>query len=269
VPEGDTVFLTGQRLGQALTGHTLLRGEFRHPALATVDLAGRSVRGVRTVGKHIFIQFDDDTSLHSHLRMDGMWHLYGPADRWRGPTHEVRAVLANDRRIAVGFRLHDLEMLRTEQESRLVGHLGPDLLGPDWNDAAAAEAARRLAAKPDHQLGLVLIDQTVLAGVGNLYRAEVCFLLGVTPWTTASEVDPMKTVLLCRELLLRNAWRPQQSTTGELGRGRQQWVYLRTGQPCRRCGTPIRSAIQDRHVPARVVCFCPKCQLGPYPAEAK
>jgi endonuclease-8 len=271
VPEGDTVFLTGQRLGRALTGAALSRGELRHPNLATVNLAGRSVLGVRTVGKHIFIRFnafprfDGGASLHSHLKMDGDWHLYAPNDRWRGPTHEIRVILANDHRVAVGFRLHDLTLLPTEQESRLVGHLGPDLLGADWNDEAQAEAARRLAAGPDRQLGLALADQRIMAGVGNVYKAEVCFLLGVSPWAKVSEVDATRAVALSRELLLRNAWRPQQSTTGELTRGRQHWVYMRTGKPCRRCGTTIRSGIQDSHVPARHTWFCPTCQPGPHP----
>src|SRR5205823_14960603 len=105
--------------------------------------------------------------------------------------------------------------------------------------------------EPARELGIALVDQRVMAGVGNLYKAEVCFLLGVSPWSPVSATDPTRAVALCRKLLLRNAWRPQQSTTGELGRGREQWGYMRTGQPCRRCGTKIRSAVQDRYAPAR------------------
>ena len=138
---------------------------------------------VASVGKHLFTRFDDGRSLHSHFRMDGSWHLYRPGMRWQRPAHEARAVLATADRVAVGFALHDLELLPTADEDRLVGHLGPDLLDPDWGDGHAAEALRRFTARADHELGLVLLEQRVMAGVGNLYKTEVCFLLGVSPWT--------------------------------------------------------------------------------------
>jgi endonuclease-8 len=183
MPEGDTVYLTARRLNAALAGHRLRRGELRHPRWVTHDLSGRTVLAVRSVGKHLFTRFDAGLSLHSHLRMDGSWHLYRPADRWRGANHDVRAVLATEERVAVGFRLHDLELLATDDERRLVGHLGPDLLDLDWSEALHAEATRRLTADPAAEVGLALLDQRVMAGVGNLYRAEVCFLLRVSPWS--------------------------------------------------------------------------------------
>ena len=215
MPEGDTVFLAGKRLHAALAGKLLLRGELRHPRLAEHDLAGRTVLGVRSVGKHLLTRFDDGRSLHSHFRMDGSWHLYRPGMAWRRPAYEARAVLATADRVAVGFALHDLELLPTEAEDRVVGHLGPDLLDPGWDDAHAAEALRRFTARRDHELGLVLLEQRVMAGVGNLYKAEVCFLLGLSPWTPVRDVpDPARAVGLSRELLLRNKDRPEQSTTG-------------------------------------------------------
>ena len=171
MPEGDTVHLAGKRLHAALSGQLLLRGELRHPRLAEHDLAGRTVLGVRSVGKHLLTRFDDGRSLHSHFRMDGSWHLYRPGMAWRRPAHEARAVLATAERVAVGFALHDLELLPTDAEDRVVGHLGPDLLDPDWGDAHAAEALRRFTARRDHELGLVLLEQRVMAGVGNLYKA--------------------------------------------------------------------------------------------------
>jgi endonuclease-8 len=131
----------------------------------------------------------------------------------------------------------------------------------------AQRAAQRLAQRPDRELGLALLDQTVMAGVGNLYRAEICFLLGASPWTPVAEVDPLAAVELAHRLLARNAWRPQQSTTGELHGGAQTWVYGRTGRACLRCGTAIRSASvgePDRPAQERVVYFCPVCQ--PLPA---
>lgn len=269
MPEGDTVFLAGRRLDQALGGKLLVRGELRHPRLVTVDLAGRTVREVATVGKHLLTRFDDDRTLHSHLRMDGAWHLYRPGQPWRGgPMHMVRVILATADRVAVGYRLHDLELVRTEHEHRLVGHLGPDLLDPAWGPRLAAEAAARLAARPDRELGLALLDQTVMAGVGNLYRAEICFLLGASPYSPVSTVDAGAAVELAHTLLERNAWRPEQATTGELRGGPQHWVYARTGKACLRCGSRVRSGrLGDPRNPVndRTVYFCPSCQ--PMPPE--
>ena len=266
MPEGDTVHLTGKRLRAALSRQALTRGELRHPGLVDHDLTGRTVVDVVSVGKHLFTRFDDGRSLHSHLRMDGAWHLYRPGMPWRRPAHQARAVLETAEREAVGFALHDLALVPTDEEHRLVGHLGPDLLDPEWGEEHAAEAVRRFTTRGDSELGLVLLEQRVMAGVGNLYKTEVCFLLGLSPWTLVRDVpDPAAAIALARKLLLRNAERPQQSTTGELSRGRQQWVYDRGGQRCRRCGTRIRTAEQGDGVYARVAYWCPTCQPGPAP----
>ncbi|GGM38004.1 endonuclease VIII [Longimycelium tulufanense] len=265
MPEGDTVYLAGRRLHAALTRQRLVRGELRHPRLSTVDLAGRRVLSVRSVGKHLLIRFDDGTTLHTHFRMDGSWHLYRPGERWRGPVHQVRAVLATEHRVAVGFRLHDMALVPTSEEHRLVGHLGPDLLDPVWGRAQEDEAVRRLTRVPDREVGVALLDQTAVAGLGNLYKTEVCFLLGISPWTPVSDVDVRAAIRWSRKLLLRNAARPEQSTTGELGRDAQHWVYERVGRPCRRCGEVVRSAPQGGGTRARVTYYCPRCQSGPYP----
>jgi endonuclease VIII len=270
VPEGDTVHLAGKRLRAALAGHPLVRGELRHPRLVGHDLAGRTVVDVASVGKHLFTRFDDGRSLHSHFRMDGSWHLYRPGMTWQRPVHEARAVLATADRVAVGFALHDLQLLPTPNEDRIVGHLGPDLLDRHWGPEHAAEALRRFTARADHELGLVLLEQRVMAGVGNLYKTEVCFLLGLSPWTPVRELpDPAAAIITARDLLLRNADRPEQSTTGELGRGRQHWVFERGGQRCRRCGTRIRTAEQGDGVYARPAYWCPRCQPGPAPPPGR
>ncbi|MGH3615855.1 MAG: DNA-formamidopyrimidine glycosylase family protein [Pseudonocardia sp.] len=264
MPEGDTVYLAGKRLHAALAGRELLRGELRHPRLVEHDLVGRTVLGVRSVGKHLLIRFDDGRSLHSHFRMDGSWHLYRPGMAWKRSAHEARAVLEITERVAVGFALHDMDLLPTDAESRLVGHLGPDLLDPAWGDAHAAEALRRFRARGDSQLGLVLMEQRVMAGLGNLYRNEVCFLLGLSPWTPVRDVpDAAAAIAMSRTLLLRNADRPQQSTTGDLGRGRQHWVFERGRQRCFRCGTRIRTAEQGDGIYARIAYWCPHCQATP------
>lgn len=272
MPEGDTVFLAGRRLDDALAGGELTRGELRHPRWVEHDLAGRTVLGVASVGKHLFTRFDGNLSLHSHFRMDGTWHLYRPGRPWRGPEHQIRAILETAERVAVGFRLHDLELLPTDRESDLVGHLGPDLLGDDWDDATSAAAVERLlAAEPRRELGAALLDQRVACGVGNIYKTEVCFLVGVSPWTRVGDLSGQQVhdvVAWSRKLLLRNAWRPEQSTTGDLGEGAQHWVFERGGRGCRRCRDVVRTAPQDDGSPDRedrIAYFCPTCQPGPHP----
>lgn len=266
MPEGDTVFLAGKVLDKALAGKTLTRGEFRHPALSDVDLSGRTVHGVGTVGKHLFTRFSGDLTLHSHLRMDGRWDVYPAGARWRMPAHHARVVLVTPEVQAIGFRVHDLKLVTTQGEHDLVAHLGPDLLDPQWTDEHAARAAAALASDPARELGEALLDQRVMAGIGNLYKMEICFLLKVSPWTPVSEVDAAKAVALGRKLLLANAWRHEQSTTGELARGRRNWVYERTRQGCFRCGGRVEVAWQGQDVYRRPTWFCPKCQPGPHPA---
>lgn len=243
-----------------------MRADLRVPKLATVDLVGRQLLEVVPRGKHLMARLEGDVTLHSHLRMDGSWHLYGTGERWRGgPSHQVRAVLGTDGRVAVGYRLPVLELLPTEEEGEVVGHLGPDLLGPDWD---AAEALARLAARPDRPVGEALLDQRNLAGIGNVYVAELCFLRGVTPWTPFGAVPaPERLVALAGRLLVANKARPGHVTTGDTRRGRTHWVYGREHQPCLRCGTAVRS---DRHGDEdlqqdRVAYWCPRCQRGPMP----
>jgi endonuclease VIII len=265
VPEGDTVYLAAKRMAAALIGKLLTGGELRHPRLVEHDLSGVTVLGVRSVGKHMFTRFDSGQSLHTHFRMDGSWHLYRPGQRWRRPSHQARAVLTTQERVAVGFCLHDMALLATRDEHRLVGHLGPDLLKSSWDGNDAAIAAQRLAEHPDVEIGLALLDQRIMAGLGNLYRTEICFLLGLSPWLLVRDVDPDAVVALARRLLVANAERPEQSTTGELTRGRQHWVYERAGKPCRRCGQQVIRAAQGDGIYARHTYYCPHCQPGPYP----
>ncbi len=265
MPEGDTVYLAAKRMAAALSGKRLTRGELRHPRLVEHDLSGRTVLGVHSVGKHMFTRFDDGRSLHTHFQMDGSWHLYRPGQRWRRPSHQARAVLTTQERLAVGFLLHDMALLATPDEHRLVSHLGPDLLKADWDENDATIAAQRLVGHPDVELGLALLDQRIMAGIGNLYKTEMCFLLRVPPWVPVREIDPATVVALARRLLLMNAERIEQSTTGELAREKQHWVYERGGKPCRRCGERIIRAVQGDAIYARNTYYCPRCQPGPHP----
>jgi endonuclease-8 len=140
-------------------------GELRHPRLAEHDLSGLTVLSVHSVGKHLFTRFDNGRSLHTHFRMDGSWHLYRPGQRWRRPGHQARAVLTTQERVAVGFCLHDMALVAIQDEHRLVGHLGPDLLSPDWDEQAATIAAQRLREHPDVEVDIALLDQRIMAGV--------------------------------------------------------------------------------------------------------
>lgn len=268
MPEGDTVWLAGRRMQEALAGEPLTRTDFRVPQHATVDLAGRRVLEVVSRGKHLLTRIEGDLTLHTHFRMDGTWHLYRPGERWHGGAgHQVRVVLENARSVAVGYRLPVVELLPTGQEDQSVGHLGPDLLGPDWD---AEEALRRLLARPEREVADALLDQRNLAGIGNLYKAETLFLQQTSPWTPVGEVRGLeRAVLRAKALLERNKAVPEQSTTGDVRRGRQHWVFERSGQPCRRCGTRVQVTEQGAAPYARLTYWCPRCQPGPSPTPLR
>ncbi|MCZ9344334.1 DNA glycosylase, partial [Streptomyces sp. TRM76130] len=174
-----------------------------------------------------------------------------------------RVVLGTADRTAVGYRLPVLELLRTADEDRAVGHLGPDLLGPDWDpDRALAN----VLADPARQLGDALLDQRNLAGVGNVYKSELCFLLGVTPWLPVGDLPTDRAAALpalAVRLLEANRDRPVRNTTGR--RNPDLFVYGRASRPCLRCGTPVRVADQGDGSRDRPTYWCPTCQQGPSP----
>lgn len=264
MPEGDTVFAAARRLTVALAGVPLVRGELRHPRLSTMDLAGRVMERTVSVGKHLFLRFDEELSLHCHLGMDGSWRIFDQSRR-APVNHRTRAILGTAQKVALGQSLLEMALLRTADEHRLVGHLGPDLLAPDWSDEHLAEGVRRLTADPNRELGLALLDQTVVAGIGNVYKAELCFLLGVSPWSPVDAVDAGKAIELARKLLLRNALVANRNTTGERGRGRELWVYGRERHGCLRCGGRVIVTRQGSGTRERVAHYCPHCQPGPTP----
>ena len=260
MPEGDTVWLTARRLHGALAGRSLTACDFRVPALATVDLRGRTVAEVVPRGKHILIRLADGITVHSHLKMDGSWYLSraaGPPPR-RHPEHMIRALLGNAEWLATGYRVHDLRVVARGDEARLVGHLGPDVLGPDWD---VAQAAANLRRSPDAEIGEALLDQRNLAGIGNLYKSEVLFVERVHPWAPVRSVADVERVVQTAHRLMRaNRDHPEQSTTGYTGRGAAHWVYDRAGQPCLRCRTPIARGEQGTPPRTRITYWCPTCQ---------
>jgi endonuclease VIII len=262
VPEGDTVWLAAKRMHEALAGEVLTRSDFRVPQLATVNLSGQTVLAVVPRGKHMLTRLSSGLTLHTHFRMDGSWHLYRPGDRWQGgPAWQVRVVLENRQWQAVGYRLPVVELV--EDEAAAVGHLGPDVLADDWDlDRAVAN----LRAQPDREIGMALLDQRLLAGLGNLYRTEVLFLRGLTPWVRVADVPDLPALVeKGRRLMLANRGHWEQATTGSLRHGEHHWVFERGGRPCRRCGARILVAEQGDPPYARLSYWCPRCQRGPAP----
>jgi endonuclease-8 len=259
MPEGDTVYLACQRLNQALAGQKITGSDFRVPEYANADLKGRTVLEVTPRGKHQLMRFDDGATLHTHFRMDGTWHLYRRGRPWHGgPAHQIRIILRTATWEAVGYRLPVLDLLPTSDEHAVVGHLGPDLLGPDWD---ADTAVARIGADPDRTIGEALLDQRNLAGIGTLYRAETLFLSGLHPRTPVGDVkDVGHVVERAHRLLQANKDRPDQSTTGDLRRGRTTWVYGRARHPCRRCGTTILEETFGPTGQERNSFWCPSCQ---------
>jgi endonuclease-8 len=261
VPEGDTVWRTALHLDRALTGSALTETDFRVPAHATLDLSGQVVEGTLARGKHLLTRIGAEHTLHTHLKMEGAWHLYRPETHWRRPAHEARVVLRTEERIAVGYALGVVEVIARAAEHQVVGHLGPDLLGPDWDED---EALRRLRADPAREVADALLDQRNLAGIGNLYKNELCFLAGVHPRTPVADVpDLTRLVRRAHAALEANKQRLEQTMTGDTRRGQQTWVYRRDRQPCRRCGTRIRVDMQGPQMQERATYWCPSCQPEP------
>jgi len=263
VPEGDTVYRAARNLHTALAGETLTSCDVRVPRYATIDLTGERITSVGSRGKHLLLR-TETALIHSHLKMEGSWHLYRPGTRWRRPAFEARIVLGTAPWQAVGFALGKLEVLPLAQEEDVVGYLGPDLLGPDWD---AAEARRRIEEQPDRAIGLALLDQRNLAGVGNVYRNELCFLRGVLPTRPVAEVSDLPRMIdLAKRTLEANKNRVERTLTGDTRTGKQDWVYGRTGKPCRRCGTRILGGTlgdpvqPGRGAMDREIYWCPRCQ---------
>jgi endonuclease-8 len=256
VPEGDTVHLAASRLDAALSGEEVTRSDLRVPRYATADLSGTTIERVVARGKHLLFRFDDGRTLHTHFKMEGTWHLYRPGERWRGgPQHEVRAILETGSWTAVGWRLGVVELIPTAREGAVLEHLGPDVLGTDWD---AAEVLVRMQKDPARPIGEVLLDQSVVAGPGNIYKSEICFLRGVHPDTPVGLVDDLEALVdLTKRLMEVNRATGGQITTGDARPGRKQWVYGRGRQPCRRCGTFIERRAEPGE---RVTYWCPSCQ---------
>jgi len=268
VPEGDTVHRTADRLDAALRDAALERAELRWPSVPQVDLAGSRTLEVVARGKHLLHRFDTGTTLHTHLRMEGQWRVEhpGPATERALRRHDLRAALLTEQWSALGLRLGMLDLVPTAREAELVGHLGPDVLGPDWD---ATVAAARVTAS-EGLIGDTLLDQRVLAGIGTFWASEILFIERVLPWTPARDLDRER-VLAMLERLHRlmaaargSGW---QATTGIQRSGEEAYVHARSGRPCRRCGDTVRVANTGAAPRQRTLFSCPTCQGGLAPTD--
>jgi endonuclease-8 len=248
LPEGDTIHRSAARLRRVLVGHDVVRVEAPR-AHGRPPPPGTRIDAVDAVGKHLLIRFADGVTLRTHMRMTGSWHLYAAGERWRKPAGMARAVVEVDGWVAVCFSAPVVELERRPEES--IAHLGPDLTRPGA-DIDAAVARMDALADPADEIGAVLLDQRVACGVGNLWKSETLFACGVDPFTTVAGLDGDAR----RHLLSTAAAFLQQSV---LSSRAAPAVYRRAGQPCRRCGTPIRSRRQGAQ--ARTTYWCPACQL--------
>ena len=265
MPEGDAVRRTADRLDRALAGQVLTTTDFRVPQLATTDLSGATFERTATHGKHLLTRLTtpagDRLTLHTHLKMEGSWRTAAVGERRPGPAADARVVLETDRVVAVGLRLGLVELLPTAEEDAVIGHLGPDLLGP-WTAADRAEAVARLVAHPDRVLGEALLDQTVVAGSGTLWLAESGVVAGVCPLGPVSAVRAPGRFLDRARQMLQSAMRTGRPlTTGD--RRNPVWAYRRHRQPCLRCRTPLQAGSVGEPGRERTTYWCPHCQPLP------
>ncbi len=240
MPEGDAVRRTAQALNRALSGRVLTVSDFRVPRYATVSLVGQSIIETVAVGKHLLTRTDSGLTVHSHRRMEGKW-MTGRTDLRTGPAHQIRVVLRTADSAAIGVRMAMVEVGRTVEEGRWVGHLGPDILADDFDPAMPL---------PQRPVVAMLLDQRVIAGLGTMWAAETAFAAKVNPYAVGGDLDAA----------LAHT-RAQMLTSVSGARPRMQ-VFERTGLPCRVCGTLIRAGRVGTAPQDRVTYWCPTCQPG-------
>jgi endonuclease VIII len=264
MPEGDTIHRAANTLNTALAGRVITRFETMFPQLARVDedapLAGRTIESVQAAGKNLLMHFSGDLHLRTHMRMHGSWHIYKPRERWRMPRDSMRIVIETDAWVAVAFNVPIAEFYDERQED--LRKIGPDFLGESFD---FEEAKRRIRARADYEIAEALLNQRVVAGIGNEYKSEVLFMSRVNPFTLVRDLsdDELDTILrTARKVMLANVAKRsmQRITTFSLDPSKATYVFSRGGQPCRKCGTPISYKKHGRDV--RGTYWCPRCQAG-------
>jgi endonuclease VIII len=267
MPEGDTIFRTARTLHRALSGQTVTRFETVLPKLERIDydtpLAGRTVRSVEARGKWLLMHFSGDLILLTHMLMSGSWHIYRPGEKWQRARSHMRIVVETPPMLAVAFNVPVAEFHSPASLARREGfnRIGPAPLTSDFD---AAVALANLAAHPHLELGLALLNQTLVAGLGNVFKSEIAFACGLNPFRkvatlTADQLAHL--VATARQFLLANVTETSghyRRTTGSIHGEENLWVYGRAGQPCRRCTTPIRAL--KHTADGRISFWCPVCQ---------
>ncbi|MEY2434931.1 MAG: endonuclease [Acidimicrobiaceae bacterium] len=247
MPEGDTIHRTANRLRPALVGQPLVRFEAPR-AVGKRPRPGTTIDAVEAVGKHLVIRFAGGTTLRTHMRMTGSWHLYRAGERWQKPAHLARAVVEVEGWTAVCFAAPVVALETNPVAEANVAHLGPDLTSDTLTAGDIETAVDRMT---DAEIGVVLLDQRVASGIGNIWKNETLFLCGVDPFRSAADVDrdTKRALIATASNLLRASAR---------GGTRPRNVYRRARRPCRRCGTPILAQRQGEQ--ARTTYWCPTCQ---------
>ena len=276
MPEGDTIFRASRALGRALAGRTITAFRSAYPLLTRFNddtpLIGQTVDRVESRGKWVLMHFSGGSTLATHMLMNGSWHIYKPGEKWQAPLSAARIVIETADYVAVGFNvpvaeMHTADSLRRER--RIPAAKG-DLLNADFDTETAVA---RIRSEADGELGDVLLRQRVMAGVGNVFKSEVCFATGLNPFRkvgTLTEAQVRAVVAVARKQLAANVmedsgdrivtWRGVgRRTTRTSDPSESLWVYGRAGQPCRKCTTPIEQRMQG--VDARITFWCPNCQV--------
>ena len=278
MPEGDTIYRAAQTLHKFMAGRVVTRFESVYPALTRIaeddPVVGRTIESVSARGKHLLMAFSGGLVLRTHLKMNGSWHIYPAGGRWQRPARDMRVLVATAEACAVGFNIPDAELLTTRDVARhtQLQALGPDLLA---NGFDRDEALRRIRGRAADPVAEVLLNQRVMAGIGNVFKSEILFLAGIYPFTPVSALadgDLALIVDISREQLTANVMARHQTlsratgrrTTRSLDPNEKLWVYSRGGRPCRRCGTAILS--NKTGLDARLTYWCPRCQLRPSPS---
>jgi endonuclease-8 len=278
MPEGDTIFRTARTLGRALQGKPVTVFRSTYPMLTRFNddtpLIGQTIETVDARGKWLLVHFSGGGTLATHMLMSGSWHIYRHGERWQRPRNHMRILLENTDYVAVGFSVPVAKLLQAKELERLL-RIPPaaiDVLSPEFD---AAQAAMRLRSCGSEEIGDVLLHQEVIAGVGNVFKSEICFVTATNPFCRVAELDSERVALLiatARMLVMANVLEDsgdttvtyggrQRRTTHQLDSGASLWVYGRQGEPCRRCGDRIRRRIQGPD--ARVTFWCARCQPMP------
>lgn len=262
MPEGDTLFRTAVVLRQAIGGQAVTGFSSPLPGLRDAEFENCTVEKVEARGKNLLIYFSDGRVLHSHLRMEGSWHIYRPGEKWQRPQWQAKVTIETPGFVAVCFNAPTVELMTAKGLARheQLNRLGPDLLGPQFDYDSALQRLRLRNANP---IGEAIMRQDTVAGVGNVYKSEVLFLCQVNPFAPVSQLNDhdLKQILAkSRELLQKNVGGGQRVTRSALDGG-HYWVYGRSGTPCRRCGTTIRMRRQG--LEGRSTYWCPRCQSQP------